>query len=230
MSLLHRRAGGRDVEDPNREPSDLSVSSQIPSVSAVELVMDAQPPPQQILDMPPDQFDMMELRRKYARLPAPKKGLSDWALWFLVTGGIFIIVLLIGLLYMALNPILKDTHELTSMLAAHKPEIEVALKNTLAMLNDTTTDAARRYISIINDATQAMDNVKALVNDPQTQANLRVLTDGISKGDFEKIGRLANVILKVTGAVAQSAGDNGITLRVGNWKAYVNESELNVNN
>lgn len=233
MSLVHRRQAGRDLEDPSREPSDLSVVSQASSSPAVELIMQAPVPPplpQQILDLPPsDELEISALRRKYARFPAPKKGLSDWALWFMVTAGISVIAVLFVMLYLAAKAPMDDIHELTAMLVKHKAEIETAVVSGTSLLTNTTADAAKRYVGIINDANNAVDQVKALLNDPQTQENIRVLTDGISKGNFKKIGQLAGVILKVSGAVAQSAGDNGITLSVGNWKAYVNQSDLTVN-
>lgn len=155
-----------------------------------------------------------------------RKRISDWVLQFWIMGSLAVVIIMVFILYHQISPSLNNVDELTGMLVAHKPEIEQALVTVLTALNFTSIDAVKQYVSIVGDANAGMQQIKALLNDPGTQANIEALTAGIKDGNYAQIGQYVGIGIKIVNAITQSAGNNGVTLSVGNWKAYVNESDL----
>lgn len=231
MSLITQRHAGRNIEDPASREHSVHSDISSPQLAPVELIV----PAAGIDDSSLDERAYMALKRKFERArglgggSGSGKTASEWIKWCAILAAMLSLIIPTWLVYSQLAPILHDVNSLTSMAVKHQPAIEKTLLDVMNMVNGTSADLVYRYGNVVERASKAVDHVEDLLNDPQTQRNIQVLTEGISKGNFERIGRLINIALKVTGAITQSAGDNGITLNVGNWKAYVNETDIRIN-
>lgn len=222
MDTIRRRARG-DLEDPEHSVvSNHSHSSGGLALHEIMMPMAAPmaPPPQPPPPLQQPQMPLFNLNQLRSH-----KTTSDWAYIFAVLILLGVITLLFGLLYAQANPTLQNFKALSGMMASKQPQIEEAIDHALALINGTSVDMMQRYADIINQATEAMNHARALIDDPQTQRNIQAITYGISRGDFERIGHIINAALKVAGAISQSAGDDGITIKVGDWRKYIADSD-----
>lgn len=208
----HEDSVDRRPEHSVSELSDISMSSPHPSMHL--------PPPQAMQQM---RQPMLAMRPPPMQLPPPptkaKKTLSDWVISLLSLSCLVGVLLVMLLIYMELSPILSDVRIATSMIARNSPDMEVALRNGILLLNTTSVDA-------MNGFNTAVTRISDVVSDEQVQKNLETFMAMLSKSDFQRIAVMAEFALKVMGAVLQSVGDNGIELHFGNWKAYLNTTDL----
>lgn len=223
MSLVHQRHPRRDVEDPaSREHS---VGSE-----PVELVVAADTPPSALSSsIEFDERAVQALRRKYNSLPRTKRTVTEWIQFITLVGMAAVVAITMGILYSKTAPILDNLRAVTDVIAARKDKLAEVADNILLRANTTAMDAFDRYVDVVNKAGDGIDRTMELLNDPQVKENIQVLTASLTEGKFKEMGALLRVILNVVGALTKSAGDNGVTLSVGNWKAYVNETDVRIN-
>ena len=220
MSLVHQRHLRRDVEDPAAASRENSVISE-----PVELVVAADTPS----SLGFDERAMQALRRKHDNLPRTKRTVTEWIMLISLVGMALTVSIVFLLLFFKIMPILNSIHNVVKVFDDRKELIAEVTDNILTRGNSTFTDAFDRYVDVVRKAGDGVDRTIELLDDPQVKENIQVLTASLTEGKFKEMGALLRVILNVVGALTKSAGDNGVTLSVGNWKAYVNETDVRIN-
>lgn len=231
-SQLRRRRP--DLEDPGlqerSEHSDISLGDAA-HLSEVFIPVNSLPP--SLANAPP-QLPVERLEIALQKLSvliqrSQRKSMSDITYMLLNFIGIMVIMLCMILLYVHLMPTLQDARSVMGMVRSKQDALSTTIDNTVILLNSTTVDAVTRYATVVQAASDGMNRVKEILDEPQTQANIQTVTYGISKVDFAKMGSLMKLAIQIAGAITKSAGDNGITLKVGDWQQYLADTDTTLN-
>ena len=211
--VVHRRRALRlDVQAPDpagavheRSVSDLSLP---PTGASSEVFV---PPPE-------DGYRAAPYR------PPPRKSREwlDKLRSFVVIAGTICITVLMFLIYVELKPVLSNARVFTGMLADKTPAMSESIDHATTLVNNTSVDMLIQYNSVMDKATTAVGRVEDLINDPQAQENIRAFTYALTKGNLQRVGTVANYLLDALAAMSQSAGDNGVSISFGRWRAYMN--------